>query len=203
MTLKENKINETQKMTHITELSIHNFRAIRELKYTPKQINILTGRNNTGKTALLDAIALNIPGYVDSELENTIIEGPVDFITYGEKSGQIISNLNSVTIYPDGNELKKNHSDILSEFFDKDFENIREILDKSEMKKIIGNKNFQSDFIDLFNEYFDFLTFYSEFGITVCPYFKQRVGWGKQFAEFSMKIDNSFKTLIKRYSEKE
>ncbi|MEI7856015.1 MAG: hypothetical protein WCH85_00760 [Methanomicrobiales archaeon] len=41
-------------MTHITELSIHNFRAIRELTYTPKQINILTGRNNTGKTALLD-----------------------------------------------------------------------------------------------------------------------------------------------------
>ena len=135
-------------MTHITELSIHNFRAIRELTYTPKQINILTGRNNTGKTALLDAIALNVPGYIDSELENKIVEGPVDFITYGEKSTQILSNLNSVTIYPDGNELKKNHSDILTDFFDKDFENIREILDKTEIKKIIENKQFQKDYID-------------------------------------------------------
>ena len=196
-------MNDANEMTHIDKLSIRNFRVIRELDYVPRQINILTGRNNTGKTTILHAIALNVPTKDSSELEDTLIEDPLNFITVGEKTAQINSNLNSVTVYLDGNELKKKHSDILSEFFEKDFQNLREILSKSEMKKIIENKNFQKDYIDLFNEYFDFLTITSDFNIWVCPYYKQKMALGKQYREFSKNIDKKFKNLIKNYSEKD
>ncbi|MDO9550099.1 MAG: AAA family ATPase [Methanoregula sp.] len=205
MTLQEKKIIKTPKMTHITELSIHNFRAIRELTYTPKQINILTGRNNTGKTALLDAIALNIPGYIHKEIENYDIEGPIDFITYGEKTANITSNLNSVTIYPNTNTVIKNYSNIIPEYFEKVFAKIGEIgeaLVKRDIKKIIKNDDFRDEYIDLIFEYFDFLTFSSDFGYAVCPYSKQQIGRDKQYDEFSKKMDNKLKKLIKKYEKK-
>jgi AAA15 family ATPase/GTPase len=203
MTLQENKIIETPKMTYITELSILNFRAIRELTYTPKQINILTGRNNTGKTTVLDAIALNVPIKDNENLEGNIVESPVDFITVGEKSGSIISNLNSVRIDANRYEIKTKHSDIISEFFEKDLQNLNDMLSKTETKKIIENKEFQKDYINLFNEFFDFITISSDFNIWVCSFYKQKIASGKQYREISKIINNKFKKIIKNYTEKD
>ena len=191
------------KITHIHNLSVHNFRAIRELDYIPRQINILTGRNNTGKTTVLDAIALNVPVKDKTDLEDSIVESAADFITVGEKISHINSNLNSVRIQSDSNELKKKHSDIISEFFEKDFQNLKEILSKSKVKSIIEDTNFQKDYINLFNEFFDFVTICSDNYICVCPFYKQKMASGKQLREQSRLINSKFKKIIKNYTEKD
>ncbi|MFA5268229.1 MAG: ATP-binding protein [Methanoregula sp.] len=196
-------MDEIQKAMHIEKISIRNFKAIHNLEYIPRQINILTGRNNTGKSTILTAIALNAPFNDSSELEDTFIENPSNFITVGEKTGNINSNLNSVSIYLDSNEVKKKDSHILSEFFEKDFQNLEEILSKSDLKKIINDKNFQNDYIILFNENFDLLTLNSDFNTWVCPYYKQNISSGKQYREFSKNINSNFKKLLKNYSEKD
>jgi AAA15 family ATPase/GTPase len=194
-------MSEKNKITHIQNLSVHNFRALREINYVPKQINILTGRNNTGKTALLDAIAFSIPGYIHTEIENYDIEGPVVFICCGEKSAEIISNLNSVTIFPDADAIIKKESTLIPEYFEKVFKNISEALSKSEIKKIFDDDNFRDDYIKLIFEYYDFITFSSDFGYAICPYLRQRISWGKQYTYFSKKMDSKLKKLIKKYEE--
>ena len=42
----------------IKELKIENFKGISYLKFSPKKINLIVGRNNTGKTSVLEAIDL-------------------------------------------------------------------------------------------------------------------------------------------------
>jgi AAA15 family ATPase/GTPase len=196
-------MTENNKIIHIQKLSVRNFRALREINYIPKQINILTGRNNTGKTALLDAIAFNIPGYIHKEIDNYDIEGPIDFICCEEKSAQIISNLNSVTIFPDANTLIKHNGEIIPEFFEKVFAEINETISNSKIKKIFDNDEFRDEYINFIFKYFDFITFTSDFGYAVCPYPKQRLDWGKQYLNFSKKMDTQLKKLIKKYEERQ
>lgn len=45
-------------MTEITDIRIRGFKAIEELEVEPSQINLITGRNNTGKTSVLESIDL-------------------------------------------------------------------------------------------------------------------------------------------------
>ena len=59
-------------MTKLEWIEIENFRGISHLMYEPKQINLLVGKNNSGKTSVLEAIYLRLTGKWDSE--NKIIE---------------------------------------------------------------------------------------------------------------------------------
>lgn len=45
-------------MNDIQEVSIKNYRAIDEISFTPRPINILVGPNNSGKSSILEAVAL-------------------------------------------------------------------------------------------------------------------------------------------------
>jgi len=45
-------------MTYIENISIEGFKGIDQLNYSPKTLNLVTGRNNAGKTSLLEAIDL-------------------------------------------------------------------------------------------------------------------------------------------------
>jgi len=45
-------------MTEITDLRIRGFKTIEQLDINPSKINLITGRNNTGKTSVLEAINL-------------------------------------------------------------------------------------------------------------------------------------------------
>ncbi|WP_461752415.1 AAA family ATPase [Methanocorpusculum sp.] len=53
-------------MTKIEWIEIENFRGISHLRYEPKQVNLLIGRNNSGKTIILDAIYANLFGKYDT-----------------------------------------------------------------------------------------------------------------------------------------
>lgn len=43
-------------MTEIDHLHISDFKSIRDVSINPKSVNVITGRNNTGKTSLLESI---------------------------------------------------------------------------------------------------------------------------------------------------
>ncbi|RQH01907.1 AAA family ATPase [Natrarchaeobius oligotrophus] len=58
-------------MTEITNLHIRNFKGVSELDYSPKRLNLITGRNNTGKTSLLESINIIFnPKYIDNFSKN-------------------------------------------------------------------------------------------------------------------------------------
>ncbi len=109
---------------HIKTLHIENFRAIGELDYHPHQINIITGQNNTGKSALLDAIYINATGggnepsiHSPSEIYN---------IKFQQKKALINSDINNLTIYrcledcrkADPESYAKVHSNIIEQLSD-------------------------------------------------------------------------------------
>ncbi|MDW7978478.1 MAG: AAA family ATPase [Candidatus Caldarchaeum sp.] len=53
----------------IEELTIENYRGIAQMKLSPKPVNIFVGRNNTGKSSVLEAVviaATSPTGYADS-----------------------------------------------------------------------------------------------------------------------------------------
>ena len=43
-------------------IEINNFRGISHLRYEPKQVNLLIGRNNSGKSTILEAIYAVLTG---------------------------------------------------------------------------------------------------------------------------------------------
>lgn len=191
-------MSEKEHNTHIENISIRNFRALREIEYVPKQINIITGRNNTGKTALLDSIAFNIPGYIHKEIEKYDIEGPIDFICCGEKIAEINSNLNHLKIYSDVETIVREQNPILIEYFEKVFENfdkLRRVSDKT--KNILQRDDFRDEYTYLILDNYDFITFSSDFGIAVCPYPKQPLK-SKRFEKFPS-VDRKLNDLIKKY----
>ena len=85
-------------MGRIDTLHIENFRAIGSLDYAPRQLNIICGKNNTGKSALLDAIFLNGTGEYNTE-RVFLSDDRENLIKVNEEKSTIISNLNNVTIY--------------------------------------------------------------------------------------------------------
>lgn len=78
----------------INEISIKNFKGIDSLKIQPKLLNVIVGRNNTGKTSILEAIALVLN--LDF-IEKNYSETPSAIINYLVDSCEItISLFNSV-----------------------------------------------------------------------------------------------------------
>ncbi|RLI87076.1 MAG: hypothetical protein DRO98_04540 [Archaeoglobales archaeon] len=67
-------------MPTINEIKIENYRGLQELHFEPARINVFIGRNNTGKSSVLEAIALAVSalnGFKDSigtDIIETIME---------------------------------------------------------------------------------------------------------------------------------
>jgi AAA15 family ATPase/GTPase len=173
-------------MSLISELRVHNFRAIRDLEYKPKKINIITGRNNTGKTALLDAIAINASGFI--HLDANFSLKPLTFVTFSEQIAEINSNLNSITIFSSIKALEENQGDFISqEIYNEAISNL--LSNKNpELKEIFQNKSFQEEYLKLITEYLDFITITSNFGQVVCQYFKNGDNGQKQYYDATRKL---------------
>jgi len=77
--LKEKKAEEVINRNYIKEISIKNFKLFRDFKLNNLSagINIITGKNETGKTTLLQAITLGCLGYYQMEIDTRT------FRTYG------------------------------------------------------------------------------------------------------------------------
>jgi predicted ATP-dependent endonuclease of OLD family len=70
----------------ITSINIENFKAIDSLQFNPRMLNILVGRNNTGKTSILQATKLAFDEEYFSFLFPT---HPSAALKYGEKRAKL------------------------------------------------------------------------------------------------------------------
>ncbi|MHB1440171.1 MAG: AAA family ATPase [Cuniculiplasma sp.] len=74
----------------IQSVKIHNIKILESVDIQPRMINILVGRNNTGKTSFLESIAVAlIPGFTDKYLNQ-----PSSIINYGKTHAGITLKIN-------------------------------------------------------------------------------------------------------------
>ena len=74
----------------IQSVKIQNVKILESVDIEPRMINILVGRNNTGKTTFLEAIAVAlIPGFTDKYLNQ-----PSSIINYGKTHAEITMKIN-------------------------------------------------------------------------------------------------------------
>jgi predicted ATP-dependent endonuclease of OLD family len=59
-------------MVHINSIDIQGYKGIESISIDPKQINIITGRNNTGKTSILEGIEFGLSPKYARNYENNI-----------------------------------------------------------------------------------------------------------------------------------
>ena len=110
----------------IKEVSIENFKGIDSLKFKPKLLNIIVGRNNTGKTSILEAIAM---AFDSTFLEKNYSVSPTSIINYLANSGEISLTLsdrkgsNPILIFQ-----KINENDLFKIFSDRVLNNVKNLL---------------------------------------------------------------------------
>jgi len=85
-------------MTHINSMNIKNFKNIDQLEFKPGKINIITGKNNSGKTSLLQSIYISSFDSQKSEISNQL-NGIKYFVKKGEKYSNINTNFVKKKIY--------------------------------------------------------------------------------------------------------
>ena len=82
----------------IKHVTIKNFKGINSLEITPKKFNVLVGRNNTGKTSILEAISVCI----NSDLIKNLFENK-----YQNSIINYLSDNSSIKIEKEDNKVKK------------------------------------------------------------------------------------------------
>jgi len=149
-------------MGRITKLHIENFRAIGSLDYTPHQLNIICGKNNTGKSALLDAIYINERG--DGAERRSFEEGKTpNFIKDGEPTARILSDRNETTIYRSLDIYKKAHPDSYTE--------IREYLLSMLLEDLdYYDDEFREAYLKIIMDSHEFIIIRSGPAYTIIPY---------------------------------
>lgn len=162
-------------MVSIKNLHIENFRAIGELDYSPRQINIITGRNNTGKSALLDAIYINATGLLFDQFE--------DYGLYNIKNGgakaTINSDINKLNLFRNLKELKKYNKELLK--------TIETYIIEYFLEDIEGDGQFKEKYLQLIFKYVDFLITTFDFGFGIISYFIDESAGGS--IEFNKKLE--------------
>lgn len=79
--------------TIINELTIKNFKSIKEIKLDCKQVNIFIGKPNTGKSNILEAISLLSGGLVPGKkfFDGSIYYETLDNLFYDQEISEIVS----------------------------------------------------------------------------------------------------------------
>lgn len=78
-------------MTHLEHIEIEGFKGLESLSFEPTGVNVITGRNNTGKTSLLEAIELGLePHTLETfgEHVDTLVHVEHDQATIGVESAE-------------------------------------------------------------------------------------------------------------------
>ncbi|GAA5261423.1 AAA family ATPase [Methanocalculus sp. MC3] len=147
-------------MGRIHTLHIENFRAIGSLDYAPRQLNIICGKNNTGKTALLDAIYINRTG---GARRRFFEEGIIENLIKTDKSKAIVhSNLNHVKIYRSLNIIRNEDP--------KAYDQIRDYIIQILLMDI-EDDDFREAYLGVIFESIDFIVIISDLGNQFIPYY--------------------------------
>src|SRR5271157_1768142 len=82
-------------MKRIEEIKIQNYRGIDDLEFKPKMINIFVGKNNAGKSSVLNAIFLNLLGLHE----------------YKKRSTNLVTNISNLLVDPLKYEIFNDHQE--------------------------------------------------------------------------------------------
>ncbi|MDG6250461.1 AAA family ATPase [Methanocalculus sp.] len=180
-------------MGRIHTLHIENFRAIGSLDYAPRQLNIICGKNNTAKSALLDAIFLNGTGEYKRD-QFLLNENRENLIKVNESKATIYSNLNAVTIYQSLDVCKKEDQ--------KTYEHIKESIIlirinqiENYIKDIEDNDKLREAYIEVIFESLEYIIITSDLSYQIIPY--QLIERQKIFDRFQHVIENSEKVKLR------
>ncbi|MDE4907188.1 ATP-binding protein [Methanogenium marinum] len=153
-----------KKARHITTLHIENFRAIGELEYHPHQINIITGQNNTGKSALLDAVFINATG--GEEIHSFNSPSEIYNIHIQANQAVLTSDITEVTIYRSLEDCRKADPEIYGKIRNDIIEHISDVF--------IHGEEYGDDldqYLTTIFAYTDFCITVSDFSFHVFPYY--------------------------------
>jgi len=95
-------------MARVTELSVHGFKAVEEAEVQPGGVNLVVGRNNVGKTSLLEGLHLALdPSSIsrfDGNLDKVVREGAEKATVSIGISGDSKSTNRAVTVERQGQQ---------------------------------------------------------------------------------------------------
>ncbi|MCL5989671.1 MAG: ATP-binding protein [Candidatus Thermoplasmatota archaeon] len=112
----------------IDEVSIENFKGIDSLRFEPRLLNVIVGRNNTGKTSILEALAIAMdPDFI----KRNYPEFPSSIINYLVNTSRISVSFSNKT---------KHTNDVLIEKVD-----AQVIVDKMANSVLENIKSFQAE----------------------------------------------------------
>lgn len=99
-------------MTYVKQIDINNYRGIIKLQYKPKKINLIIGRNNSGKTSVIQAIYSSITGKIRYE---NIIDGNI--IKYNvnvhAKYSEITTDTHHLIFYNDIRNISSEYNKVV------------------------------------------------------------------------------------------
>lgn len=129
-----------QEQMKITKVDIENFKGIDSLSFKPKLLNILVGRNNTGKTSILEALAMATDP--DSIWRN-YAEFPASIINYLANNSKISVSFSNGTKRTNDVLIERVGSQVL---FDKMTDSVLEnIMNyQEELKKMSGSSRYSA-----------------------------------------------------------
>ncbi|MEZ3143423.1 ATP-binding protein [Halobaculum sp. MBLA0143] len=115
-------------MTRVTELSVRDFKAVDEAEVHPGGVNLIVGRNNVGKTSLLEALHLALdPSSIsrfDGNLDKVVREGAEEATVNIEVGGDVEVANRPVTV-------ERYDEDAAFDLFRRDLEaEVRKVLDE-------------------------------------------------------------------------
>lgn len=139
----------------ITSLEINNYKGISKLKFNPTKINLIIGKNNTGKTSVLDAIGLLLNNNL---LFNKNLAKSNNVLSYFN----IYSNDDTITLSAlINNDIKKititkvTDIEIIKEFSKNVVENFLKSLAKDKDKTDIAPLNARKEMINFVEKSID------------------------------------------------
>jgi len=151
-------------MAHIKNLTLKNYKGFTDFRYSPRSINLIIGKNNTGKTTLLSAI----DSLSSKDLSPDSYESPEYEINLNSKKAEIISDNRITEIYKDVTLLDP---EMKNEIMIKLYQRIRKIFTKY-VKKSDRDKT-ADEFLKLVFNYFYFLVIVTDKTyFTMFPYQK-------------------------------
>jgi AAA15 family ATPase/GTPase len=132
----------------ITNISLKNFKCIDSLEYSPGMINVFVGRNNTGKTSLLEAISLSFEDNIILPKYMSHIGRPDTIINYKANCGSVKLELNdysskNISVLfrrATGEEVISNLTKMFKEVVNHSIKVYKFVLERNEIKKSPNSK---------------------------------------------------------------
>lgn len=118
----------------IENLDIKNFKAFTDIEIKPKKLNIITGRNNTGKSSILESVDIaNNPGNIESFSNH----GIRDLINLDAEQSEITLNKEKTVKIRPPRDFKEISSSVGAKFL-KDYDRISEKFSGQDSEEVTG-----------------------------------------------------------------